>query len=163
MTGKSTDFSHDRNPTAAPQLQARPDETLARTGSSGYRTELIAGGHVLLADEPLDAGGSGSGPSPYDLLSAALAACTTMTVQAYARLKKLPLESALARVRHNKIHAADCADCETREGKIDRFERVLELTGNLSAEQRQKLLEIANKCPVHRTLRSEVIVETRLA
>jgi putative redox protein len=115
-----------------------------------------------VADEPAGVGGTNAGPSPYDLLSAALATCTTMTLKMYASFKKLPLESATVRVSHGKIHAEDCADCETKDGKIDEFWRVLELEGNLSDEQRQRMLEIADRCPVHRTLHSEVKVRTEL-
>ena len=108
-------------------------------------------------------GGTGAGPTPYDLLSAALAACTSMTLKMYASHKQLDLESATVRVRHGKIHAADCEDCESSEGRIDQFERELLLVGNLSEEQRHRMLEIADRCPVHRTLHSEVKVRTTLA
>jgi putative redox protein len=123
----------------------------------------VTGPHLLHADEPADAGGRNSGPTPYQLLSAALGACTTMTIRLYAAHKKWPLEHASVTVRHDKIHAADCADCETREGKIDIFEREIRLTGTLDDEQRRRILEIADKCPVHRTLHSEVRVNSRLA
>ena len=146
---------------------ASPDggdyETAARTHIGGFRTEVIAGGHRLVADEPASVGGSGAGPSPYDLLSAALAACTSMTLKMYASHKKLELESATVRVRHGKIHADDCRDCESKEGRIDQFERELLLVGNLSDQQRQRMVEIADRCPVHRTLHGEVKVRTALA
>lgn len=138
-------------------------ETAALTWIGGFRTELVAGGHALIADEPASVGGTGAGPSPYDLLSAALAACTSMTLKMYASHKKLDLESATVRVRHGKIHAADCEDCESGEGRIDQFERELLLVGDLSEQQRQRLLEIADRCPVHRTLHTEVKVRTSLA
>ena len=138
-------------------------ETAARTVIDGFRTEVVAGGHALVADEPASVGGSGAGPSPYDLLSAALAACTSMTLRMYASHKKLELTSATVRVRHGKIHAADCRNCESTEGRIDRFERELLLVGNLTDEQRNRMLEIADRCPVHRTLHSEVEVRTALA
>jgi uncharacterized OsmC-like protein/pimeloyl-ACP methyl ester carboxylesterase len=144
-------------------LTAAPGEVAARCDAQGFRTDVRLNGHSLVTDEPESAGGTNLGPSPYDLLSAALAACTSITLQVYARHKQLPLTSATVRVRHGKIHASDCETCETRDGKIDRFERVLELEGALSADQRQRLLEIANKCPVHRTLESEMQVETTLA
>ncbi len=137
-------------------------ETAARTHISGFRTELVAGGYPLVADEPASVGGSGAGPSPYDLLSAALAACTSMTLKMYAAHKKLDLESATVRVRHGKIHAKDCEDCESAEGRIDQFERELLLEGTLSAAERQRMLEIADRCPVHRTLHGEVKVRTVL-
>ena len=148
-------------------VTAKPDtgeyETAARTPVGGFRTEVIAGGHALVADEPAAVGGTGAGPSPYDLLSAALAACTSMTLKIYASHKNLALESATVRVRHGKIHAADCRDCESTEGRIDRFERELLLVGNLTDDQRKRMLEIADRCPVHRTLHSEVDVRTALA
>jgi len=133
-----------------------------RTGHEDFFTEMFANGHSLVADEPTAVGGSNRGPTPYDYLLAALGACTSMTVQMYARRKNWPLEWAVSRLRHDKVHARDCADCETREGKIDHFERELELVGELDETQRAKLLEIAEKCPVHRTLHAEVKVRTTL-
>jgi len=126
-----------------------------------FQQEVILGRHRLTADEPVDAGGLNSGPGPYDLLLAALGACTAMTVRLYADLKQIPLRRTQVRLHHEKIHAKDCAECETKEGKIDRIERVITFEGELSAEQRAKLLEIADKCPVHRTLESEVNIRTR--
>ena len=138
-------------------------ETAARTRSGGFRTDIVAGGHALVADEPASVGGTDAGPSPYDLLSAALAACTSMTLQMYASHKKIDLDSATVRIRHGKIHAKDCEDCESSEGRIDQFERELVLAGDLTQEQRQRMLEIADRCPVHRTLHGEVKVRTALA
>lgn len=106
-------------------------------------------------------GGTDTGPSPYDLLLAALGSCTAMTVGMYARRKELPLEKVRVALRHAKIHATDCEDCETKIGKIDRIEMDLHFTGALSDEQRAKLVEIAGKCPVHRTLKSEIEIQTR--
>lgn len=120
------------------------------------------GKHRLAGDEPIEVGGTDTGPSPYDLLLAALGACTSMTVALYARRKAWPLESVTVRLRHFKVHAADCAECETKEGMLDRIEREVELFGTLTEEQRSRLLEIANKCPVHRTLTSEIDIRTRL-
>jgi putative redox protein len=129
----------------------------------GKFTQLVvAGPHVLRADEPVDVGGLASGPSPYDLVLAGLGACTAMTIRMYADLKGLPLERVTVELRHDKIHAQDCAECESRDGKVDRIERIVRLEGVLDAAMRAKLLEIANKCPVHRTLHSEVTVPTRL-
>ena len=149
----------------AAQEHGAPGEhrVVARTKQGGLRTELLAGRHALVADEPADVpGGTDAGPTPYDYLGAALGACTSMTLQMYAGRKGWPLEEAVTRVAHSKIHAEDCAACETREGKIDRLEREVEAVGPLSEEQRRRLLEIANKCPVHRTLEGEIDVQTRL-
>ena len=131
-----------------------------RTGK--FQQEIAIGPHRLLADEPTSVGGEDSGPTPYDLLTAALGACTAMTVRAYADQKKLPLERVHVNLRHNKIHASDCSECETKEGRIDRIERVIELEGALDEAMRAKLLAIADKCPVHRTLHAELSISTRL-
>ncbi len=136
-------------------------DVMTRTGD-GFRTEVQAGRHSLIADEPEAMGGTDKGPTPYDLLLAALGSCTGITLRMYADRKEWPLEEAIVHLTHEKIHAEDCAHCDTSEGKIDRIERELELVGELSTEQRDRLLDIANKCPVHRTLHSEVDVRTRL-
>src|ERR1700731_4187374 len=125
-----------------------------------FQQEIMLGRPRLLADEPVKDGGLDSGPGPYDLLLAALGACTSMTVRLYADLKQIPLKRTQVRLRHQKIYAKDCAECETIEGKIDHIERALTFEGDLSAEHRAKLLEIADKCPVHRTLKSEVDIKT---
>ena len=132
------------------------------TREGKFSQRVVVGRHVIRADEPVSAGGMDSGLSPYDLLLAGLGACTSMTMRMYADLKGFPLERATVELRHDRIHAADCAECETREGKIDRIERLIRLEGPLSDEQRAKLLEISNKCPVHRTLHSEITIPTRL-
>src|SRR5208282_3977373 len=116
-----------------------------------FQQEIISGIHHLLADEPVKVGGLDSGPGPYDLLLAALGACTSMTLRLYADRKKLPLTRTQVRLRHDRIYAADCAECETKEGMSDRIERVITLEGDLDAGQRARLIDIANKCPVHRT------------
>ena len=130
--------------------------------ASGFAQEIEAGRHRIAADEPAAAGGTDTGPSPYDLLLGALGACTSMTVAMYARRKQWPLERVSVRLQHARIHAEDCAECETKEGRLDRIEREISLTGPLTAEQRGRLLEIANRCPVHRTLTSEIDIRTRL-
>jgi putative redox protein len=134
----------------------------ATTGSEGFRTELQLGRHTLTADEPASAGGEDAGPSPYGFLSAALAACTSMTLQMYARHKKIRLDAAAVTVVHDRLHAADCEHCATREGRVDHFRRRIRLTGELSAEQRARMAEIADRCPVHRTLHGEIIIDTEL-
>jgi len=135
--------------------------TVAESGTGTYTQEILAGGHRLIADEPRPFGDD-AGPSPYDLLLSALGACTSMTVRMYANKKNLPLEQVRVSLRHSRIHAQDCADCETKQGMVDHIDRDIELIGDLDDEQREKLLAIAERCPVHRTLTSEVHVTTSL-
>jgi len=138
--------------------------TVIVTGdASGLAQEITVGRHRLSADEPLAAGGTDAGPNPYDLLLCALGSCTSMTLALYARRKQWPLRAVTVRLRHSRIHAADCETCETREGQLDHIEREVELVGDLDEGQRARLLEIANRCPVHRTLKSEIDIQTRLA
>jgi uncharacterized OsmC-like protein/alpha/beta superfamily hydrolase len=141
----------------------REGEVLVVGPPSGFAQEIIARGHRLRADEPVEVGGTGTGPTPYDLLLGALGACTSMTLRMYADRKQLPLEGVRVRLRYSKIHAVDCARCETKEGKIDRIERDIEVVGPLDPEQRLRLLEMADRCPVHRTLTSEIDIVTRLS
>ena len=137
------------------------------TRAGKFQTRILAGAHQLIADEPKSYGGFDSGPSPYDLLSSALAACTTMTLRMYADRKAIPLHRVSVDINHAKVHAKDCEGCDPdlvqASGKIDVFERVISLDGELTSEQRQKLLEIADKCPVHRTLESGAHVATKLS
>jgi putative redox protein len=137
-------------------------EVVVRGTAHDFAQEIQVGAHGLRADEPASAGGADSGPTPYDFLAAALGTCTSMTVGLYARRKSWPLKKITVRLRHSKVHAADCAQCETKEGYLDRIEADIELEGDLSEEQRSRLLEIANKCPVHKTLTSEIDIRTRL-
>jgi len=127
-----------------------------------FRVSVNADGHPMMGDEPEHYGGTDTGPSPYDFLSAALASCTVMTLNMYARRKRLPLESVRVDVQHGKIHAKDCMDCEAESGKIDRFERSIHLDGDLDTAQRERILEIADRCPVHRTLHDEVNIVSKL-
>jgi putative redox protein len=138
-----------------------PGEVVVRETRRGkFQQDITAGTHRFVADEPVAADGLDSGPGPYDLLLAALGACTSMTLRLYAERKKLPLTRAVVRLRHRRIYAADCTECETKEGMLDRIERVITLEGNLSADDRKRLLEIADKCPVHNTLTSEIDIRT---
>ncbi|MGB9367661.1 MAG: alpha/beta fold hydrolase [Xanthobacteraceae bacterium] len=148
-----------------PQPDMTPIEgvLVAETRNGKFEQSVVAGQHRYLADEPVSAGGNGSGPSPYEYLLAALGACTSMTIRLYADLKKIPLKHVAVRLTHDKIHAVDCENCETKEGKIDRIERTVTLEGDLSAEQRARLMALADKCPVHRTLHSDIDVRTREA
>ncbi|MEO8446488.1 MAG: OsmC family protein [bacterium] len=128
--------------------------------SIGYETFITAGSYELKADEPLESGGTSTGPSPYELLLSALGACTAMTMRMYAERKKLSLEAMTITLNHDKIHAEDCENCETKDGKLDRINIKISFTGNLSEDDKAKLLEISEKCPVHRTLSSEIKIET---
>jgi len=135
--------------------------TVTETGTGTYTHQITAGHHRLLADEPQPIGDD-AGPSPYDLLLAALGACTSMTLRMYANRKGWPLEQVRVTLRHSRIHAEDCAQCETTSGLIDHIDRDIELVGGLDDTQRQRLLGIANRCPVHQTLTSEVDIATSL-
>jgi putative redox protein len=149
----------------APEVSAPPDSVrVVATGQGKFQQAISIGGrHRLIADEPQAYGGDDSGPGPYDFLLAGLGACTAMTMRMYADRKRIPLEGVAVMLRHAKVHAVDCAECETKTGMIDRIEREIELGGPLDDGDRQRLLEIADKCPVHRTLESEVHIVTRLA
>jgi putative redox protein len=136
---------------------------VAETGRGKLQQEITAGAHRFLADEPESVGGLGSGPTPYDLLLAALGACTSMTLRLYTERKKIPLERTVVKLKHSRVYATDCKDCETKEGMIDEINREIMLEGNLDSETRAKLLEIADKCPVHKTLTSEIKIRTNLS
>jgi putative redox protein len=136
--------------------------TVQESGKGKYAQDINLDRFLLTADEPIAKGGNDLGPSPYDFLLASLGACTSMTLRIYADLKKIPLEKVIVRLTHDKIHAEDCKDCEKKAVKLDHIDRKIELVGNLSQEQREKLLEIANKCPVHRTLTSKILITTEL-
>ncbi len=135
-------------------------EVLVRERDHRFTQDVLTDRHDLVADEPAGAGGADLGPSPYEYLLAGLGACTSMTLRLYAQHKKLPLEHVEVRLEHDKIHAEDCAECETREGRIDHIRRRIRLVGDLTDEQRTRLMEIADRCPVHRTLHSEIAIES---
>ncbi|WOX04617.1 OsmC family protein [Microbulbifer pacificus] len=137
--------------------------TVEENGDGKFVQTMTSGIHQLLADEPEDVGGSDLGPGPYEYVLMGLGACTSMTIRMYADHKNIPLARVRVILSHQKIHAQDCADCESSNGKIDEIVREVILEGDLTEEQRQRLLEIANRCPVHRTLTSEIKVRTRLA
>jgi putative redox protein len=132
------------------------------SSEAGLAQEIVSGSHRWRADEPAPFG-TDTGPSPYDLLLAGLGACTSMTLRLYAQRKGWDLQRVTVRLQHSRIHATDCADCETKEGYLDRVDREIELTGRLDDAQKQRLLEIAERCPVHRTLKSEINIRTSLA
>jgi putative redox protein len=133
------------------------------TRNSKFQQTVSVGPHSLLADEPVASGGEDSGPGPYDFVLAGLGACTSMTMRMYADRKSVPLERVTVTLKHSKIHAEDCAGCETKAGMLDQIERTIAMEGALDAEQRAKLMEIADKCPVHRTLTSEIHILTHAA
>ncbi len=143
------------------EAQAVP-EVVVRGGPVGLQQKVQAGAHGWLADEPTAVGGSDTGPTPYDMLLGALGACTSMTLRLYADRRKWPLEDVVVRLRHHRIHRDDCINCEKKDVSIERVERTLELHGPLSDEQRTRLLEIAERCPVHQTLQHNLDVHTTL-
>jgi putative redox protein len=144
-----------------PSSIPEPSVVVRATGS-GFAQEIVAGQHRLKADEPVTSGGTDTDPTPYQLLLAALGACASLTLGMYARRKNWPLEGIVVRLSHSKIHAEDCLECQTEAGMLDRIECELELKGSLTPEQRLRLFEIAEKCPVHRTLTSEIEIRSSL-
>jgi len=147
---------------AAPEAGMGPRRVVVQeTRASKFQQTVTVGPHQMIADEPVAAGGKDSGPGPYDFVLAGLGACTSMTMRMYADRKSLPLDRVTVTLNHSKIHASDCEECETREGMLDQIERDIAIEGNLDAEQRKRLMEIADKCPVHRTLTSEIRIVTK--
>jgi putative redox protein len=147
---------------AQPAAGEAPRNVVVRETRNGkFQQTVTTGPHQMLADEPVAAGGEDSGPGPYDFLLAGLGACTSMTMRLYADRKSLPLDRVTVTLKHSKIYAKDCEECETREGMLDQIERDISIEGALDADQRKRLMEIADKCPVHRTLTSEIRIVTK--
>ena len=152
----------------APEQAVDPGEAprnvvVRETRNSKFQQIITMGPHEMVADEPIAVGGQDSGPGPYDFVLAGLGACTSMTMRMYADRKSLPVERITVTLQHKKIHAQDCAECEAREGMLDQIDRVISIEGALDADQRKRLMEIADKCPVHRTLTSEIRIVTKAA
>jgi putative redox protein len=147
----------------AAQTDTKAPDIVVRGDVRSFKQEIVAGKHRLVADEPVSAGGGDAGPDPYDYLLISLGVCTSMTVGLYARRHQFPLENITVSLRHSRIYATDCEECETKDGMLDRIDVEIELTGPLTAEQHAKLMEIAAKCPVHRTLTSEINIRLRAA
>jgi len=147
----------------ATQSEKEAPHVVVRGGAADFRQEVTAGKHHFVADEPVSVGGGDAGPDPYDYLLASLGVCTSMTVGFYARRNKWPLENVTVSLWHSRIHARDSEKCETKDGVLDRIDVEVKLTGSLSAEQHAKLMDVAAKCPVHRTLTSEINIRLRSA
>src|SRR5437868_4908785 len=145
----------DTTSLAATERKNTPPDVVVRGNAREFLQEAVAGRHHLRADEPVSYGGGDAGPGPYDYLLVALGVCTSMTIGYYARRKQIPLETITVSLRHDRIHAKDCEECETKEGMLDRIDLQVKLTGSLTPEQRAQLMAVAAKCPVHRTLKSD--------
>jgi uncharacterized OsmC-like protein len=144
------------------ELPSQEPRKVVVTGpATGFRTEVEVGHHRLVVDEPVPVGGTDAGPSPYEMLLTALGACTAMTLRLYADRRNWPLERALVTLEHRKVHAQDCADCDRKPARIDVIDRTIRLEGALTDEQRAKLMEIAERCPVHQSLQTQIRVNTR--
>lgn len=140
-----------------------PEQVTVRGDARGFLQEVTSGQHTFRVDEPESVGGHNEAPDPYDYLLAGLGACTSMTIGLYARKKQIPLEGVTVSLRHSRVHAADCAECETKAGMLDRIDLDVALSGPLTPEQHAKLMEVAGKCPVHRTLKSEIDIHVNRA
>jgi uncharacterized OsmC-like protein len=145
------------------QSEKQTVHVLVRGGPNDFQQKVTAGKHHLVADEPVSVGGADAGPDPYDYLLTALGACTSMTIGLYARRNKWPLQEITVSLSHSRIYAADCEECETKEGMLDRIDVEVKLTGPLTPDQHEKLMQVAAKCPVHRTLTSEINIRLREA
>ena len=143
-------------------LETEKEVVASLDSADGFTTQMKVGSHYITADEPISYGGNNFGPSPYELVSAGLSACTVMTIQMYAKRKKWPLENVEVHTSYQKLHVADCENCDSSEAKIDTFQRAIKLTGSLDNKQIARIMEIADKCPVHRTLKSEIKIATTL-
>jgi putative redox protein len=148
------------DPTPPTPLDPAGSVVVTDAGTGRYTQQITAGRHLLSADEPVSVGGADAGPTPYDLLLAALGACTAMTLRMYADRTGLPLHRTTVRLRHDRVHAKDCAQTEQNTGKLSRIRREIDIEGPLNDQERQRLVEIADRCPVHRTLSSEIVFET---
>lgn len=146
-----------------PMTENESTSVIVRGTAEGFLQEINSGGHHLQADEPKEVGGNDAAPGPYEYLLMALGACTSMTIGLYARRKQFPLEKITVSLSHARIHAEDCETCETKQGLLDRIDLKIELTGPLTPDQRAKLMEVAGKCPIHRTLDSEIDIRLRPA
>jgi uncharacterized OsmC-like protein len=147
----------------ATEVDKEAPHIVVRGGAADFRQEVTAGKHLFIADEPVNVGGGDAGPDPYDYLLASLGVCTSMTVGLYARRNKWPLENVTVSLWHSRIYAKDCEECDTKDGMLDRIDVEVELTGSLTAEQHAKLMDVAAKCPVHKTLTSEINIRLRAA
>jgi len=158
-----TDMANETAAQAGNGEQDASPDIVVHGNARGFLQEIAAGAHHLGADEPESVGGTDLAPDPYDYLLAGLGACTSMTIGLFARKKKWPLEDVKVALRRSRIHAADCADCESTEGMLDHIDVEVSLTGDLTDAQRATLMNIAQKCPVHRTLKSEIKIDVRSA
>ena len=149
-------------PEAEPGKDTDQSQVITRIGDSGYVTDIMAAGHGLVGDEPVSMGGTDKGPAPFDFLMAGLGTCKAMTLRMYSDRKQWPLEAVTVKLNHKKIDAADCEDCQTKEGQLDQFDCEIELSGQLDDQQKKRLLQIADRCPVHRTLHSEILIKSKL-
>ena len=147
----------------ATQTEKETAHVVVRGSAKNFQQEVVAGKHHFIADEPVSAGGGDTGADPYDYLLTALGVCTSMTIGFYARRNRLPLENITVSLSHSRIHAADCEECTTKEGMLDRIDVEVKLTGSLTPEQHAKLMQVAAKCPVHRTLTSEINIRLTAA
>ena len=146
----------ETNPTTNEQSRNKPADVIVRGNAREFLQEVVSGKHHLRADEPENYEGTDAAPGPYDYLLTALGVCTSMTIGLYARKKQIPLENITVSLRHSRIHGKDCEECETKDGMLDRIDLDIELTGALTADQHSRLMAVAAKCPVHRTLKSEI-------